>query len=357
MNKYTPFLKFKANEIGALKLLKKEELRSITPFFDLATKQAITSEDVENTINKGLRKFEINFSDCNGFYIDDYDLDDTLMINGGIVYKFIIDTYSSLPFIPVIGLDRSEERINSLLDPSINSEILALRFTQEDFLSYAICEDDISELIELLFDNDDTSFNKLHLIIDCRVCRNADVVTISTQISKFIYEISSDYDFEKIIVTGSSISSNYVENVETDQRNTIQRRECDIFEHVSRHLEENALPLEIGDYTVITPEYSDVSIPVTALRKVMTPKVVYSYDSVQYFLRGKAIDTHPDGAGQYDTLCDELINLPFFRGEPYSKGDAYLVQKANHIGNNAQPGFMNKHLINAHITYMLKDYS
>lgn len=357
MNKYTPFLKFKANEMGALKLLKKEELCSITPFFDLATKKDITSEDIENTITKGVRKFEINFSDCNGFYIDDYDLEDTLMINGEIVYKFIIDTYSSLPYVPVIGLDRSEERTNVLLEPSIKSEILALRFTEEDFSSYDICEDDISELIELLFNNDETPFNKLHMIIDCRVCRNADVTTISTLISKFISEISSDYDFEKIIVTGSSISSNYVENVETDQRKTIQRSECEIFEQVSLHLEAEVLPLEIGDYTVITPEYSDVSIPVTALRKVMTPKVVYSYDTAHYFLRGKAMESHPDGAGQYDTLCYELINLPFFRGKPYSKGDAYLVQKANHIGNNAQPGFMNKHLINAHITYMLKDYS
>lgn len=357
MNKYTPFLKFKANEMGALKLLKKGELEAITPFFDLATKNEITAKDIENTIVKGIRKYEINFSGCNRFYLDDHDLDDSLRINGDIIYQFIVDNYSTLPYIPVVGLDRSADRVNVLLDSQITSDVLALRLKSDDFLSYTICEGEIADLMELLVENENTSFSKVHLIIDCRVCREADIAVTSTQISNFITEISADYDFEKIIITGSSISSKYVDNVEANKRNTIERVECFIYNAVEKALALSKAPLEFGDYTVITPEYSDVDIPVTALRKVMTPKVVYSYDRVQYFLRGGAIDSHPDGARQYDTLCNELVNLPFFRGEKYSEGDKYISMKAQHKGNNAQPGVMNKHLINAHMTFMLKDYA
>lgn len=354
MNKYTPFLKFKGSEIGALKLLKKTELASITPFFDLATKKDITDHDIENTITKGLRKYELNFQGCPRFYIDDFDLDDSHRINGDIVYNFFIDTFQSINFIPVVGLDRTPDRISSLHDPLIGSDTFALRLTKEDFKSYVLSEDDIADIMNEFYVGDSKPYSKVHLIIDCRVCVEENEVELSNLIAKFIYDICQDYNFEKIILTGSSISVNYIDNVASGQRNTIDRIECAIYNAVTSMLE--IKNIELGDYTVITPDYSDIDIPPAALRKVMTPKVVYSYGTYQHFLRGNAIESHPDGAGQYDTLCLELVGKTFFRGEQYSGGDAYIVQKSKKIGKDAQPAFMNKHLINAHITYMLKDY-
>lgn len=354
MNKYTPFLKFKASEMGALKLLDRSELSNVTPFFDLATKDDITSLAIENTITKGVRKYELNFKECNGFYIDDYDLDDNHKINGDIIYKFVINQFQNLPYIPVVGLDRTPDRIQSLHDPLIKSDTFAIRLTEDDFSSYALCEDDIADLLNDFILGLDAPFQKVHLILDCRVCIKSDIQTISKNIASFITDINRDYAFDKIIITGSSISATYVENVAPNQRNTITRAECAIYESVINSI--SAINVELGDYTIITPEYSDISIPVGALRKVMTPKLVYGYGRVQHFLRGGAIESHPEGAGQYDTLCKELTGLSFFRGEKYSKGDGYIVQKSKKLGNNAQPAFMNKHLINAHITFMLKNY-
>ncbi|MEZ8378774.1 beta family protein [Vibrio splendidus] len=349
MNKYTPFLKFKVAEIGALKALEDDEISSITPFFDLATKQDITNTDVENTIKRGVRKYELNFKKANSFYIDDYDIDDSILINGDIVYNFLIDTFKDINYIPVVGLDRTPQRINSIVSPLIISDTLAIRLNQEDFVSYTLIEDEFTDLIELAKDK----YTKLHLILDCRLCADADVIDLSNKIIQFIKSITEEHTFEKIIIAGSSIPASIADILPVSTEVTVSRTECKIHEFVAKEL---GTQIEFGDYTVISPNYSDANIPQAALRKIMTPKIIYSYDHEQHFLRGGAIETHPRGAKQYDDMCVKLVSYQFYRNKNYSVGDKYLYDKSKGVGTDALPHSIGKYLINAHMTFMICDY-
>lgn len=349
MNKYTPFLKFKTAEIGALKALEENEITSITPFFDLATKQGITSANVESAITKGVRKYELNFKKSNRFYIDDYDIDDSILINGDIVYKFLIESFQNINYIPVVGLDRSIDRINAINSPLIISDTLAIRLTQDDFVSYTLIEDELTELLGL----SGGKYSKVHLILDCRLCADVDVIDLSKKIICFIEDVTVDYSFEKIVITGSSIPASVAEILPVLSEVTISRKECEIHHYVTLKLGGN---IEIGDYTVISPNYSDVNIPQAALRKIMTPKIIYSYDDKQHFLRGGAIETHPRGAKQYNDMSHQLVNYSFFRQKNYSVGDKYLYEKSQGIGADTLPHTIGKYLINAHMTFMICNY-
>ncbi|ENK2291010.1 beta family protein [Vibrio parahaemolyticus] len=349
MNNYTPFLKFKVAEIGALKALEDNELSSITPFFDLATKNNITADDIENTITKGVRKYELNFKKANRFYMDDYDIDDSILIHGSIVYEFLITKFQEIDFIPVIGLDRTDARNKSVLSPLVLSDTVAIRFNQDDFLSYTIIEDEISDLIDAAKEK----YTKFHLILDCRLCINSDPIELSNRLIQFIKLITKDHSFDKIIISGSSIQASIAEILPVSSEKTLSRVECKVFELVNKEL---PLVLEFGDYTVISPNYSDVNIPQAALRKVMTPKVIYSYENKHHFLRGSAIETHPRGTKQYNDMCKQLVAYTFFRGKGYSVGDKYLEEKSRSVGTDALPHTIGKYLINAHMSYMINDY-
>ncbi|EPN4987717.1 beta family protein [Vibrio alginolyticus] len=353
MSRYTPFLKFKTCEIAALKALEDDEISSITPFFDLATKKDIKASDIEKTISKGVRKYELNFKKANGFYIDDYDIDDSIRINGDIVYNFLISEFSGLPYIPVVGLDRTPDRVKSLESPLISSDTMALRLSYDDFLSYTLSKDDIDDLLEPLVCGIEAKYKKIHLIFDLRVCNKIDVHNVSSSLIKFIQAIVEDYSFEKIIISGSSIPASIADVLPVTSEKTLTRNECRVFEIVNHELGGS---IEIGDYTTISPEYSDVSIPPAALRKIMTPKVIYAYDDKQYFVRGGALETHKRGNKQYDDMCSSLVKETFFRGATYSIGDEYIADKAKGLGKDAQPNSISKYLINAHLTYMIIDY-
>lgn len=349
MNNYTPFLKFKVAEIGALKALEDNELSSITPFFDLATKPDISPESLESTITKGVRKYELNFKKANSFYIDDYDIVDSLRIKGFLVYEFLIDAFKEVNFIPVVGLDRTDARNKSVLSPFVISDTVAIRLVQDDFLSYTLIEDEITDLIDEMKDK----FEKFHLILDCRLLVGADPLELSSRLVRFIKSITQNHHFNKIVIAGSSIHSSIAEILPVSSEVTLSRLECKLFNAVDKEV---PLELGFGDYTVISPNYSDANIPPNALRKVMTPKVIYSYEGKHFFLRGAAIETHPRGAKQYDDMCKKLITYAFFRKKMYSVGDRYLEEKSRSVGTDALPHTMGKYLINAHMTYMINDY-
>ncbi len=88
----------------------------------------------------------------------------------------------------------------------------------------------------------------------------------------------------------------------------------------------------------------------------MAPKVIYSYDDVHFVARGGALRTHARGNLQYNDIARDLCSQPFYRGPAYSFGDKFLDDKANGLGNKVMPSTILKPTINAHITYMVRDF-
>lgn len=349
---YVPFLKYKVNEISALKTLHASDKNRVTPFFDLPRRDVLDGEALKLIINKAHRKYEINLKHLPYFYIDNFDIDDRILIDGDDNYSYVLDKFTGVDIIPVVGIDRSKRRNEVVLEAKLNEMLLtdtvALRISAEDFASYALVEDELNELMDAL----DEQFQKFHLVIDNRVCYGIDTEDRAAQIVKFIGDISEGTLFEKIIVTGSSIPASIRDLLPTNSTTTIIRAEVEIFNKVSE-----AIPTAIfGDYTVVSPNYSDVKLQSELMRKVTSPKLMYCFDKQLHIKRGAALEGHPRGNKQYNDLSAVLIKENFFRDAKYSFGDQYIVDRANDVGNDATPSTIPKPLINAHITYMLNDF-
>lgn len=352
MNEYVPFLKFKTNEVAAIKALESELKNKLTPFFDFPRKDAgTTALELKNSIDALHRKYEINLKCLPYFYIDNYDIDDSLKINGNENYIYILEKFSDANIIPVIGIDRTDSRNSCVFDCKhhgvIESEFVAVRVTKEDFESYDLIADEIEELLEKC----DALFNGFHLIVDNRVC-NGDIEETSDKIVDFLRKIKQHNHFERIIVTGSSIPASIRDILEPESDITIDRREVAIARSVN-----DKVKIDFGDYACVSPDYSDVTVGGGIIRRITAPKLFYPYDDQLFVIRGGALDTHPRGNAQYEDLSDIIIKKRFYRQPTYSFGDKYLSDKAQAKGNDATPSTVPKPLINLHISFILNDFS
>jgi len=353
-NKYVPFLKLKVNEIGALSELHSDIKGKLTPFFDLPKNANDDSEKFSITVQKAAKSVVKNLGDFESIYLDNYDIDDSLIINGIDNYSFVIESFKDVNFIPVIGIDRKpghnkavfEGRKNGL----IKSSIVAIRLQKDDFSTFELIEDEI----EALFDEGEGLFESWDLVLDNRLCLNVDVAKRADELTRFIEKVSGDYYFRKIIVSGSSIPSSIAEIIKTESEVTHQRTELAIFDIVEKNMEIDNLFL--GDYTVVSPLYSDLDIIKEALRNVTAPKITYSYQNLHFIMRGGSLKRHARGAFQYNDIAVTLLTKPFFRPRTYSFGEQFLVDKSKFLGKQVTPSSILKPTINAHITYMSRDF-
>ncbi len=353
MNNYTPFLKLKGNEVMALKELDTSLQQQLIPFFDIPKDNNLTEDELKSKITKLHKKVTTHLKHIPKLYLDNFDLDSRLTIDGESSYKYILEKFHDLPIIPVIGIDRTIEHMTSVLDAKtagiIKENRLAIRLTYEDFENFDLVEDDIEEMLEDVMDQ----FDEIELIFDSRITAEHNIPHLATQILDFIAKFSSKYELYKVIITGSSIPSSIADILSTEDNITINRHELSLSSMVATSKPD----IYIGDYTIVSPNYSDVTLPGNVMYNVMTPKTVYSYEDKHFVIRGGALKTHPDGTSQFNEQARVIVAKSFFRGAGYSFGDNFIEEKSRNIGSSVMPGTVLKPTINAHITYMLVDYT
>ncbi|MFQ1895818.1 beta family protein [Aeromonas veronii] len=350
MMKYIPFLKFKVNEIAAIKALSQTEKKGLTPFFDFPRRDDMNENTLVKNIDAAYRKYEINLTKLPTFYIDNFDIDDKLLINGDDNYDYVLCKFIGAPIIPVVGIDRTSRHNEVVFEWSqeIKTDTVAFRITSED-LDYLLMEDEITVLLDTCYNN----FSNVHLIVDNRVCDGIDVNARANEIVNFITEITREYVFDKVIVTGSSIPGSIRDLLEPGKRKTFSRTEVEIYRVVKSTHDD----IILGDYTAVSPEYSDVKVKKEIMRKITAPKIIYSHGDSVYIMRGYSLETHARGNKQYNDLSAILITKKFYRTKNYSMGDHYIYEKANDIGNDATPSTIPKALINLHIVFMLNHFN
>lgn len=352
--KYTPFLKVKANEVAALHALSNELLSVVTPFFDLPRKDGMTSVEFSALVTKAAKKLVRYLGASKPFYLDNYDIPDDVLVNNRPNFEHIANVFAETQFIPVMGLDRTDEHNKSVLAAKgaglIQSDTVAIRLIEDDFEDYDLIEEEFLELVDIIFEG----FESLVLVLDCRVCLNLNPIACGDKLAKFIAAAAGDIVFKEIIVTGASIPASIADVAKVKASCDLDRVELSIFRRLKSI--SNYDSIGFGDYTVVSPMYSELTIPPEMMRNVMAPKVLYSYDDVHYVARGGALKTHARGSLQYNDIAADIVAKPFFRGAGYSYGDEFLAQKAKGIGATVTPASVLKPTINAHITYMLKGH-
>jgi hypothetical protein len=345
MNNYSPFLRFKQGEITALLNLTHIDRDSITPLLEIPRDVSYTEGKLIEKIDRNAKRIKTNFKTSFSFYVDNYEVPDTIRINGKDTYTYLLNKFDDFDIIPVIGLDRTEIHNSIAISYANNkSRKIALRVTPDYFDLFLAYIDNFKKLLNGL---DANIF--FDLLIDCNYIDDKNVDNYKERINNFLINIIALKKFNKIVIVGSSISEPV--SVKTGTNVNITRNEVIVYKFIkSQYPEEN---LVFGDYTIISPGYSELTIEPKFLLNVMTPKIIYSLLDVHYFTRGKPIKPH--GRKQYFEQAKDIINKPFFRGKDYSWGDNFLFEKAMYGGKNIMPSSIIGPTVNAHIKFMINE--
>jgi len=354
MTKYTPFLKLKVNEVGAVAALTDDVKELITPFFDLPVKKDMTSATFCQMVTKSARKIEINFGKTKSFYLDNFDIPDTVKVNGETNYRFVINEFTGLNFVPVIGLDRAPSHnlavFSAKEDSKITSDVVAIRILEDEFASFDLVEDELRELLGSALEH----FDECILILDCRMCLKVNPDSHAAMMAEFIQAAEAEFDFSEIIVTGSSVPPAIGEVSAVEQQSNLTRVELQIFQELQVYAGMDEVGF--GDYTVVSPLYSEVTLPPEILLNITAPKMLYAHGMYHYIARGGALKTHKRGNYQYNDIAADIVGKSFYRGTEYSSGDEFLDEKSKMIGSKVTPSTVLNPIINAHITYMATDH-
>ncbi|PWB18365.1 hypothetical protein [Comamonas sp. JNW] len=346
-------MKFKVNEVAGLSALSSQVKAQIKPFFDIPRKDGMKKSDFEKALKDCRKKADKYLKQFHHIFIDSFDIPDNIAKKGSPNCASIIKEFENFNYIPVLGLDRSLDHNDTIFKAKDNNEIIsntvAVRLQSEEFLSYELIEYELQDLINEGFD----LFDHWIFIFDCRFCANIDTVSTAEKIADFIKSLKPIIKIQEFIITGSSIPAAITDIAKPSKESIVDRTELAVFHHIQRILGENTVSL--GDYTIVSPNYSEINIEPELLLSVTAPKVFYTYQGHHYIARGSRIKTH--GYGQYDEIFESISVKKFFRGSPYSWGDNFIQERANGIRvKNVTPSTVLKPTICAHITYMANSY-
>jgi hypothetical protein len=273
MIRYVPFLKAKRGERTAMSELAPEVKRAICPFFDFPRKKAKyvshTYADTARNIATSLKKHWGNDAE---FYFDDLDIDQTLIVGGEHQYSYMLKALNELQVIPVVSLDRISHNaaVASLKsNGEISSTTVAFRADRGDFEDFDSNEDQIDYDLGNVFNE----FEAIDLILDCRLCTGINVLEAAQQIATFARKFCDVYDkVRRVIVTGSSIPASIGDVIDMDSPEIVARRELAI---TARARELSEIELVTGDYTTVSPFYSDADLDPRILQNVMTARLIF----------------------------------------------------------------------------------
>jgi len=343
---YVPFLKFKGGEVNAIGSMDPAALAHIAPFFDMPKKKDLTAAEFKETVKRMAGAITRHMGGLTELYFDNYDISDNLLIGAEQNYAYLLRKLGNNPIIPVLGIDRTKARIDAVAklkdDGVIKSAWVALRITEDDFESYAAVQDELDEVGPVL-----TRFNAVDLVFDLRIFKGNPEKT-GKAIVAFSEKFCAEYDVRRVIVTGSSIPASISDVLKVKSECSIDRAELAVFDRVrSKHAHAT---LVFGDYTVISPDYSDVDLPPEIMQNVTTSKFIYTLKGRHFFIRGERVRGNYE---QYFELAKRLCAKAFYRGPAFSWGDNYLNEKSQGLGSNCGPSTVVKPTVNAHIAYMI----
>lgn len=319
--RYVPCIKGKQNEIRALKALSPRSISNIKPLVDICRGEDESEAEIKKKVSLAIKymnaaRKEYNFP----FYLDVFDLPSMFFSNGEYISDYILGEFYPLGATPVVGLDREVDHTLAVSKyiAQTKNKLIAVRLLSEDISSFTITK---MELANLLDDIDDEC--KIDLILDFRVIKPEDILMFISNAVKFLSRIGELDNINNIILTSSTIPSIITDLVATGSSEYIKRLERRLWEEVNMQVE---LPIIYGDYTVVSPEYSESNIQVELMRTVQTPRIIYTQDDHLFISRGRSLKTHGDN--QYFSLASDVINCGYFRANN-STGEEYISDVAS----------------------------
>jgi hypothetical protein len=345
MSKYVPFLKLKQGEIFAVSEIKNLEGRLIVPFFEIPRDAGQSEAELIKKILSAKGTAERKLPPRYRFYLDNYEVDDEITVGNRDNYEYLLSEFSSFVVIPVTGFDRTPIHHEICVRQARLSNEIAIRITP-DFLEGASVY--ISEIKPYLDSLPEECV--VTVIIDYRLVASELIQKYERDTMAFIKSSTNSLRMSQLLLTGSSIEALSGDMVDTGDDALLTRHEINLITSVCRQLI-NRHNIHIGDYTTISPDFSEVNLPMGILAGVMCPRITYSTLNEHYLVRGNTF--RRDGWEQYRYLATKIMRHSFYRGENYSTGDRYIYEKSQANSKNGSPGAMVRHSANAHMEMML----
>lgn len=358
MHKYMPFLKFKQNEIQAVFGLKADIHPFTLPLFDIPKdKKQVVEVDLISRVAKGLKQLDQHAKNIPKlkFFVDNYDLDDSVLVKGVPQYRYILSQFLNHNVVPVLAFDRvPEHNVAALEFCRDNIDRAGIRLQFEDFQSYALIK---ARLGKVLADLISVGVKTTYLIFDCRLVGDQNQAReLKEAIEKFYAKCSVDFDLSYYVVTGSVIPANITLLMGTKSNRMVPRLEDEIWQDLVAKPNTNAIIY--GDYGIVSPEFSELDMPVELMSKFSAPKVFYTIKGEFYAERGGQFAGHPRGHDQYFDIADNIVSKLYYRGEKYSDGDQYIFERSKLSpklpAKGGAPATWLKATLSAHMTYVVR---
>ncbi|CAI8862103.1 MULTISPECIES: beta family protein [Pseudomonas] len=352
MIKYIPYLKFKQNEIRGVAKLISGVRDQIAPLYDAPRSQNVMTEaEIQKRVKLGVA--EIAKSKAKNyeywFFVDNIDIDESILIGGVGQYRFILDAVKDYRVIPVVALDRNPDHNVAALDfIKAKPGAVGVRLQDADIESYAITK---PRLDALWVEIGAAKATSIALLIDLRIIN--DPAASQRKVERFLAKFNGDFAVSAVSISGSVIPGNIANLIATDAQKHVPRLEYRLWQALKKSPGyENVL---FGDYGIISPEYSDIDLKPELMNGVSTPKVFYSYGDQFYISRGRRFSSH--GHGQYFSISDDIVGQAFYRGAAYSYGDQYIHDRsylsARKPPKGGSPSTWIESLTAAHITFIV----
>lgn len=268
------------------------------------------------------------------------------MANGEhpITYLFRELREKDIHAIPVIRIDDDPKIVLAVAEfVASDNFCLSLRLDIA-----ALARSDIKHLLQQLLTDLMVSVEDVIIIVDLGA-PNFEPLPVFADLIKSIYlDLPFLEDWSEIVILGTSFPPSMVEV--SMGLNRLQRHEWILYELLIEKLQQQGIRIPIyGDYTINHPDLLQLDM------RIMKPSASlrYTIDKEWLIVKGKNVRDHR--YDQYQDICRQVVESPFFCGAEFSAGDKYIEDCANGVASTGNLTTWREVGTNHHIQRIVTD--
>lgn len=317
---YTPILKWRQGEYLALERLFESTKEHILPLAEIPP----IEWDFENsrrakTIDQHLQPFARRLHNKwkrRTAFVDLCLLDPNERLADGrhpVSYIFEATRENGAFAIPVTGLGRDPAYQQAVRNVALTDHNgVCLRLSFED-----IARSDVSVRIEAMSDYLDTAIHNIDIVVDMGSPNFHPLSTFSNALHVALSKIEQSSWCRSLCIAASSFPETMGALHRGSQR--LERSEWLLYKAFMAKAGGKYDHLRFGDYAIAHPV-----LPAQDMRLLRpSASLRYSINDAWFIVKGKNVRDY--GFAQYVELCKEVVNSPYFAGENFSAGDAYIL--------------------------------
>jgi Beta protein len=349
---YVPVLKWRQGEYQALFNLQPGVKDYLTPLFELPTEGwDFEKEEPAKTIDDHLGKFGSRLKqkwDTRRCFVDSPFLDSTACVANGVhhfEHVFDLVRAAGANAVPVTGLGR---------DPAYQAAVKTIVAKDEKGACIRLAVDDFEDTLHTdlgaLLKMIGANVAICDLVIDC-----AEDVSVSAKTQAIVWkglldQIPAISDWRSLTVTGTAFPPNLPSGTYRPH-GTIARADWLGYKALLSALPKGSRVPTFGDYCVSHPK-TELMDP-----RMLDPNAKVKYTITDAWFIAMGTQVKKNGRGQYAGVCGTIVsaNPPVFMGAPYSYGDKYIDDCANHGGSTGGTSTWPTVATNHHVTKVVRD--